>query len=179
MSETESTSTGRFWPIAIVVLLGGLVTGDIIMLIKATSDPSFAVEDDYYQKAENWDEYAAQRDTNSRLGWRAVLTAAVVERGAARVSVILVDREGTPIPGAAVSVVAFHNARASNRLEGTLTWNPDGSYETELPLRRPGIWEFRLLVTRGEETFTQTIRHELGTQRTLSSAAGVIGGDRS
>ena len=162
-APTSSDSRkGRYWPIAIALFLGGWVVADIFMLVKATRDPSFAVEEDYYQKAVDWDEFAAQRATNSQLGWRAVLTATVLGSSETRLNVVLVDDTGTAIEGATVTLKAFHIARSGDIFQSTLPALEDGSYGATLPLRRAGLWDFRLHISHGDETYTQTIRHELG-----------------
>ncbi len=45
------------------------VISSLVVVYVATSDPSYAVEDDYYQKAVAWDEKRAQDRTERRSGW--------------------------------------------------------------------------------------------------------------
>ncbi|HEX5044696.1 MAG TPA: FixH family protein [Candidatus Polarisedimenticolaceae bacterium] len=147
---------GWIWPL----LLGGLlVTGvgvNLLLLVVATGDPSFAVERDYYQKGMEWDRTLAQGRANARLGW----TLACGVR-AGTLSVVLQDRSGTPITGAVLAVEAFHNARAGQVVTGRLVDAGNGAYERQLPIVRPGLWEMRFRAVRGQDVFTQTTPYEV------------------
>ena len=45
-----------------------LYASGLLLVLSAASDPSYAVEEDYYQKALAWDEKRAQYHTNEVLG---------------------------------------------------------------------------------------------------------------
>jgi len=148
----------------------GIVCGLLLMsavaygtlLAFALMDPSFAVEEDYEQKARDWDRIARERARSQALGWQVELrTAGTVRRGTSAVELTLHDRDGAPIDGAAVELVAFHNARASHRLRARLHPEGGGRYVAELPLHRPGLWEFRLRIGRDDDIYVGTIRKML------------------
>lgn len=155
-----------FWPAMIVGLLLLAVGANVGLMIVASSDPSFAVEDDYYDKAVRWDEKRAQDATNLALGWQLDLsTETTVDRGvpAVQVGVRLRDRDGAPVEGATVSLETFHLARSAQSLGATPTEAGPGWYVTRMPMRRPGLWEFRIDVTRGDEHFTERVQQEVRT----------------
>lgn len=147
---------GRIWPFIIVALLSLSVGANIILLIKATTDPAFAVERDYYQKAVDFDEIQAAQGRSDALGWTVAVQA---DREVLKVH--LVDQAGAPISDAQVAVEAFHNARAANIISGELTSKGEGLYAFSGPFSRPGIWEYRLVAARGDDRFTETVRREL------------------
>lgn len=150
------------WPLAVVALLVGGAGANVALLVVATSDASFSVERDYYQKALAWDETMAQEARNADLGWSlAASLDAPAGREGARLSVRVTDRDGAAVAGAAVLVEALHNARASEVLTAPLVPAAPGGYTATLPLRRPGIWELRFRITRGPAVFTGTITREL------------------
>jgi nitrogen fixation protein FixH len=122
----------------------------------ATTNPSYAVEDDYYQKALHWDQRRAQQRANDELGWSVTLAVSGPRTASdpASLELVLTDRDGRPVDGAAVSVEAFHNARADRILRAPLGGSGGGRYSSNLAMRRPGVWEFRITATRGETTFT-------------------------
>ena len=62
---------------------------------------------------------------------------------------------------ARVGVEAFHSARASRIFAGTLAPEAGGGYAARLPLDRPGLWELRVRVERGDRVFTRTIAQDL------------------
>jgi nitrogen fixation protein FixH len=167
--RTRSESRhGMFWVGVICTLLGGQILMLLGMAYLATSDASFAIEPDYYQKGLNWDDTAAQLRTNTRLGWS--LEVEVSEEttvfGDRTVSCCLTDRAGRPLNGAAVDAVAFAHARGNQRNAITLAGTGDGRYAASSQFRREGLWEFRFVVRRGPDIFTHTL------QRRLDSSGG-------
>jgi nitrogen fixation protein FixH len=71
------------------------------------------------------------------------------------------DRAGAPVAGARVAVEAFPSARAGQVVAAALEPEGDGVYAAGMPLGRPGLWELRVRVTRGEQVFTRTISQDL------------------
>jgi nitrogen fixation protein FixH len=143
------------------VIISALVTHVVVSLGTvwiATSNPSYAVEENYYQKGLEWDAKRAQDRRNASLGW--VVDIHVHPAPKVGVSPILeltfTDAEGSPIGAAAVSVETFHNARAAEILRAQLTDSGDGRYTTGVPMKRSGVWEFRITAIRGADTFTYT-----------------------
>jgi nitrogen fixation protein FixH len=162
MSEKKSK-----WPMVIGGLLTVHVLASLFFVYLATSNPSFAVEEDYYQKALAFDEKRAQEARNRALGWTLDAT---IERGAragepAALIAHLADRSGTPLAGASVAVEAFPIARADHILRAELRAGPDGDYHCSLPVRRGGRWELRFDVHLGDERFTNTSRLFLPDRR--------------
>lgn len=154
------TERGLHWPIAMAALLLASVAFNVVFIVVASRDASFAVERDYYRKALAWDATMAQDRRNAALGWR--LDAGLAgEAGGARVGVRLADREGRPLSGAVVHLEAFHNARAGEVLSMPLAPRAAGEYEGVLPGARPGRWELRLRAEYRDETFTALLTREL------------------
>jgi nitrogen fixation protein FixH len=151
-----------FWiGFVVCMLLMSVVIYGTALIISLT-DPTFAVEPDYEQKAANWDQHRAQVATNNRLGWMADLTTtAADEPEHVDVSLALFDKWGKPINGASVEVETFYNARASRRIHDTLEQVGEGAYEKRMELSPSGVWEFRLVVKRKDDTFTKTIRKSI------------------
>ena len=146
------------WPWVIAGALALHVVGSLVMVFVATSNPSYAVEENYYQKALAWDSKRAQDSTNEVLGWKlelAVDPPAALGKDAV-LEARLHDANGSPLDGATVSVEAFHNARAHDILRAQLEAEGKGIYRTTLPMRHDGRWELRFTVTRGRDHFTYT-----------------------
>jgi nitrogen fixation protein FixH len=157
-SPEAKRKKGGHWPYLIVALLGVSLSANLALLVLAVDDPSFAVEPEYYEKAMAWDAKRSQDRRNEELGWSLALevTPAPDLPGSRRLEVLLRDREGRFLDEATVRLETFHNARAGNILETTLAGEGEGRYAALLPLRRPGLWEFRFVVERGEDTYTET-----------------------
>lgn len=147
---------GAWFPYLLTALLLISVGSNIYLVIRATNDPSFAVEPDYYQKAVGWDDKQAAQAQSDALGWQVELDAEL--QG---LTVHLRDRLGRPIADAEVRVEAFHNARAQERIRGQLVSQGDGTYVWERDFARPGIWEYRLAAQRDDDRFVHVAQEEL------------------
>jgi nitrogen fixation protein FixH len=154
-----------FWPAIIAGALGLHVLAMMVMVSFATSNDSYAVEPDYYQKALNWNQKQAQDRSNSELGWSldfVVESAAPGNDPMLRVS--LTDADGSPLDGAEIAVEAFSNVRRDDILAATVMPS-GGGYQTTMPMRGNGRWEFRFIVTRGDDVFTYTETRHVYPQR--------------
>lgn len=154
---------GGYWPWLLGALMALVVGANLVLIYVATSDPSFAVEEDYYRKAQAWDEKRAQDRRNDQLGWTLDLEVARERSpdGSVGLTAVLRGPDGQKITDASIRLATFHNARAANILRTELQRAPDGGYRASLPMRRPGLWEFRFEVSRGGERFTYTTMQEL------------------
>jgi len=150
---------GMAWPIAVAGILGLTVAANVWLIRIATGDPSFAIEENYYQRGVHWDDEMAQRAHNAELGWRLLATLSPIERGrGADLHVALNDSAVAPIADASVVVWAVHVARANDPVEVTLHSSAPGQYVARVPIERAGLWELRIDVHRGADRFTSTER---------------------
>ncbi len=147
---------GAWFPYMLVALLSASVIANILLIIRANSDPSFAVEPNYYQKAVDWDQTQAELRASEQLGWNMT-----VEARRAELRVQLSDRYGRPIDGATVAVEAFHNARANERVNEHLVPIGGGVYVLEHSFDRRGIWEMRLAAAVNDKKFTHVVKEEI------------------
>lgn len=155
---------GWHWPVILAGLSAVVIGANLILIFVAHGDPSFAVEEDYYRKALAWDEKREQDRRNVELGWTLSFELAESRSpdGTLRLTARLLDRDGAAIDDASIAVDAFHNARASLILHRELRYEPESGYSAGLPVRRPGLWEFRFEVLRGGERFTHMAVKEVG-----------------
>lgn len=145
------------WPAVIAGALALHVTASLVTVWVATSNPSYAVEEDYYAKALAWDARQDQERHNAELGWRLDfdLDPADSTSSDPLLVVRLADADGGPLNGAAVTVAAFHNARANEILRSRLAVTGAGEYSSRLTMRRSGLWELRFTVDLAGEHFTR------------------------
>jgi hypothetical protein len=148
----------RIWPWVPGALLAGMLAGLGTLAVIATNDPGFALERDYYRKAVGYDREIEQRRENARLGWR--LQAALSREAGGSGTSLLVSAEDAagPVAGARVTAEAFANAHAATVFDLTLVEIAPGRYRANLPAMRSGLWEFRLRLLRGGESFTEVVR---------------------
>ncbi len=150
---------GFIWPVVIVSALAIHVVASLIVVFIATSDPSYAVEEDYYQKAINWDEKRAQDRTNEDLDWAFEYSVTPPEKPGeqAQVEITLKDQDGLPLEGAAVSVETFFNSLSGDILRAQFpATDATGQSNITLPMSHNGRWEVRFTVEREGETFTHS-----------------------
>jgi nitrogen fixation protein FixH len=159
-SAETPTPPSRFanrWAFFPIGLLGILVTIQVVLFSISRTDPSFAVESEYYQKAVSWDQEAKQRTLNAELGWH-VTPQLFADAQGARLGIQLTDNTSQVISGAAVTVVAFPNARASQIQQLALRETEPGLYVAPIRLLHRGEWEIRLTVMRDGKTYTHISR---------------------
>ncbi len=159
-SETKRPS-GRAWAWLPVVLLVSLMAIQGVMAMVAMSDPAFAVEPDYYERATHWDDEAARRSKSQALGWSAKVVALTRQRELARLELTLSDATGAPLDADAISAEYFANARAGDRARAELHSVAPGRYALQFRPTRSGLWQFNLEVRRGEDTFFSQVSTDL------------------
>lgn len=146
---------GWQWPVFVVALLLINIVIASFAIYYASTDKTFAVEPDYYRKAMNWDSYAAMRDASVKLGWRLTPRVEPAPDASRKPRFVLEvkDQMGKPVSDVQFRGLAFHHARAADRLDLALANSGNGVYECEAALNRPGLWEVRLIASRGRDIF--------------------------
>lgn len=147
---------GAWFPFFLIALLLVSVGANGYLMVRATNDPSFAVEPDYYEKAVAWDRLQAERAASEALGWKVTVDA---RRDELRIR--LRDALNRGIDGAEVEVEAFPNARARERIRARLAPKGDGVYVVERPFDRSGVWEYRLVAVLDDQKFLHVSQEEL------------------
>ncbi len=157
--------SGKVWIGLVIGLLLLSVGIQAAMLVLASSDPSFALEPEYEQKALEWDALKRERQRSDALGWEVKLRAIPAKvRGQVEVRLTAMDAADQPIDGAQVSLEGFHNARLSEIRSWTLPYRGEGVYAETLPLQRAGVWEFRVRIDRGDDRYIDRFRKSVVTE---------------
>jgi nitrogen fixation protein FixH len=135
----------------------------LVMVIVATHDSSFALEPDWYQKGLHYEQTAQQQRENSRLNWSVQIDVSRPLTGTNQrnVTCTVADPAGKPVNNATVDLVAFAHLRANNRTSSVLMPQDGGIYRGTMAFEDPGLWEFRLVITRGAEIFTYIVKREI------------------
>lgn len=154
------------WPLMIVGLILLQMALSLAGLFVALSDRSFAVTPDYHSKAVDWDATRQQARQIADLGWQHELELAEDADVARRrtLSLELLDVAGEPLDGAKVRLRCFNHTTAKDQQRLVLEPLGQGRYATRPRLDRPGLWEFRATVTRGEHTFEIVERRQVAPQ---------------
>lgn len=160
------------WPTIIVLVLGGYVAFGITAARIASHDPNYAIEPDYYQKAVTWDSTLKQGRENVALGWHVTPALGAVGGALTELALELRDSAGGPVSGALLSVEARQVAHAEDVVRATLHATSAGRYVASMPLARAGLWEIRVVATRGAQRFATSVRMDAsrGASATVVSA---------
>ena len=152
-----------FWPIFLTSLISIHVVSVVVMVIVATRDDSFALEPDWYQKGLHYEQTALQQRENSRLGWSVQLDVSrpLKDTNQRVVTCTIFDQSGKAVEKATVDLVAFAHLHANNRVPAVLLPQDGGSYQGSMAFEDAGMWEFRVVITRGTETFTHIVTREI------------------
>ncbi len=168
-TTTERTPRGFFrrglyWPALVAAVFLGNIALATWVLILSGSDPSFAVEENYYEKALNWNDEIDQRQRNAELGWSVALQAAGApdEMGTSEITLRLDDADGDPLRGATVRAEAFPIARGHDRRELAFDEVAPGAYAGRVERARPGLWELRVAVEHEGDRFTARLGTTIG-----------------
>jgi nitrogen fixation protein FixH len=150
---------GRLWPIAVVGVLALTVGANAWILYLANRDPNAsALESDYYRKALAYDSTLAQARRDSVLGWRLEASAGAYDPAGTRLYVSLADRDGQPVAGARIELVAIHNLDAGRRMSASFVTDARGQATRTVPLHHAGLWELRFDARRAAERYTRDVR---------------------
>jgi hypothetical protein len=150
---------GSLWPWIIGGALVLHVVVSLVVVFFATTDASYAVEEDYYQKAINWDEKRAQDRINNELGWSLSfsVTPPTSPGEHPTIEVDLADITARPLAGAAIALETFHKAHSEDIIRIMIEPAGDaGRYTASPGMLHNGRWELRFTVDHGGEHFTYT-----------------------
>jgi hypothetical protein len=150
---------GTLWPWVIGGALALHVVVSLAVVFFTASDASYAVEEDYYQKAMKWDDQRAQDRTNEELGWSLTFAAAppATPGGRPTIEVRLTDGDGGHLAGATIALETFHNARSDEIIHIAFEAGEEvGLYTASPAMRHNGLWELRFTVDHGGDHFTHT-----------------------
>lgn len=148
----------RIWPVIVVCVLGAYVAFGIVAARIASHDPSYAIEPDYYRKAVTWDSTLAQGRENVALGWHVTPSLGPVRGARTMFALALRDSVGDAVSGASLSVEARQVAHADDVVHATLHADSAGVYVAQMPMARAGLWEIRVVATRGAERYATSVR---------------------
>jgi len=154
----KSQAKGLFWPVFVVCILLVSVGVCGVTVYAAVSDPSFAVEPEYYEQASHWDDRARERTASDALGVTASVSVSMPRppSGEREVRVSFFDAAGQAYAPDVVTALVFHHARRQEALELTLQRSDEGGYAAEIPGARAGVWQVRLRAVRAGEVFLDT-----------------------
>jgi nitrogen fixation protein FixH len=146
------------WPLIIVGLLAAHVTGMVFAVVIATTDRSFVVLPNYYQRALEWDERKAATIATEHLGWqRSLRIEPTAAAGKGRsVTLRLVNASKQPIDGLHVRITAAPERKPDRVQTLDLKAAGDGCYVGPMIADVDGVWSFDIDAEHGSERYIAT-----------------------
>jgi nitrogen fixation protein FixH len=142
------------WIAAILGLLGANVLGVVILIATSSANASQIIPQ-YDDRAARFQVVLDEAEASRALAWQATVTATV-----SSIDVIVRDRTGAPLDGAAVRIQGFHRAHAAAALDLALAPIAPGHFRITAPLLA-GVYDLRVVVERGGARFAEPIVAEV------------------
>lgn len=137
----------RVWVSIIVGLLLLQVTGGIVTIYLAVSDPTVAVIPNYYQAGLNWEVKRSNLARFINLGWQIEITVDPIDREQPQRAVaIKLSKQGQPIDHQMVTADIYHHARGAEIHHLSLDESWAGEYVAVAKLTQPGLWHFEIMI---------------------------------
>lgn len=150
------------WPTLIIGMLAFHTVGLILVAIVASSDPSFSVEPNYYEKALAWDASREEKRDPQTDGYSITSRLSALEGDYGHGELVLsIERDNLPMTGLDIGATIFHIGRADDRQELVLQERAPGEYVGRAVVRRDGRWEARYRVNLSERTYAFARRMEV------------------
>lgn len=151
--------SGRVWPAMVIGMIGVSLTVCALTIVAATTDPSFAVESDYYERAVRWDDTMEERRASEALGWACEIdvSGADAATGRREVSVRVIDAAGEPVDIDHLAALAFHHSRRGEASMLELARAGEGGWwRSSVEGGRDGWWQVRVRAARGSDVYVTT-----------------------
>lgn len=145
--------TGRRVLFLFVAFFALVAAADGLLVYLSLSSWTGLTAKNYYKRGLEYNQVLRAAERQSNLGWRSDVAFVPEAKLSGRVTVRMVDAAGRPIDG-----LRFVGTVARPTHEGfdrpiTLVSVGGGTYEANLTVPLPGLWELRLQATNGRDSF--------------------------
>jgi hypothetical protein len=145
---------GLHWPVAIVLMFVFSATLILTTGVMGARKGSHAVEPDYYARSLDWDSEKKMLNTADRLGWDVRISASPVldPIGSRLVSIMILDKDQTPIEDSLVEIICFAQSNARDTFTNILQHAGAGQYQSRIQgMHTTGLWEYRISIRHAGE----------------------------
>lgn len=157
-SRPKANARGSWIP---WIFVGGfgvvLVVNAIMVYVAATTWTGIAVNR-AYDKGLTYNRNLEAAARQEALGWEATLAAEVTGALAGTVEVALRDAAGAPVHRADVVVAFERPTHEGHDFAVALAPSGAGTYTAPFAAPLPGLWDLRLVATKGGDRFVSTER---------------------
>jgi nitrogen fixation protein FixH len=152
------TERGRWIPWIFVGCFGiVLVVNGIMVYVAATTWTGIAVNR-AYDKGLTYNRNLEAAERQTALGWEASLVTEMAEGLVGTLEVALNDADGSPLYRADVVVAFERPTHEGHDFAVELVQDGAGTYTAPFTAPLPGVWDLRLVATKGTDRFVATER---------------------
>jgi nitrogen fixation protein FixH len=152
------TERGRWIPWIFVGCFGiVLVVNSIMVYVAATTWTGIAVNR-AYDKGLTYNRNLEAAERQAALGWEASLVTEMADGLVGTLEVALNDADGTPLYRADVVVAFERPTHEGHDFAVELVQDGAGTYTAPFTAPLPGVWDLRLVATKGTDRFVATER---------------------
>jgi nitrogen fixation protein FixH len=134
-----------------------LVANGTLIYVASTTWTGIAVNR-AYDKGLTYNRNLEAAERQAALGWQASLTTTVNAELAGTVAVALRDRDGAPLNRAEVLVQFERPTHEGHDFVVELAADGAGTYAAPFAAPLPGVWDLRLIATRGDDRYVAAER---------------------
>ncbi len=155
---TDAAGRGSWIPWIFVGGFAVVLAANAIMIYVATTTWTGIAVNRSYDKGLTYNRNLEAAARQAALGWEAALAAEVNAELAGTVKVALSDADGAPLREAEVLVAFERPTHEGHDFAVELSPNGAGSYSAPFSAPLPGVWNVRLIATRGADRFVTSER---------------------
>lgn len=153
MQAVRHRSAWNYFPHAIIAALLVVVAVNAGMIWSALHTFPGVAQRDVFDESNNYDQVLAEAAQEAALGWKVQPV-----EGAALPTLVLADRDGQPLVGAAITAQARRPVGPDMLTPMAFVEGDAGHYLASAALPAAGQWELRLSIVHGGHTLHATRR---------------------
>ncbi|MCW9035643.1 MAG: FixH family protein [Alphaproteobacteria bacterium] len=151
-----------WYPWIFVAFFAVIITVNGIMIYFATSTFTGLETDKHYVKGLKYNDNLEGVKKQAEMGWKDTTSwVAIAEDGlsrSGRINTVFQDKDGKPLKGLTIKAMVIRPTHAGYDMDVDLQSAGMGTYELAVTLPLPGLWDVRLLASRGEEHYQRVQR---------------------
>lgn len=155
----------RWIPGLFILFFAALALVEARFIVLSTSTYRGLVTERPYERGIAYDRLLAAERAQVARGWRVTLAYDGIADAATPITVEVRDRQGTPLTGASVTVLAERTTRQAQAIPASLAEDRPGLYRSALRLPVGGPWTLRIVVRKGDDLHRHIEERRVGGSR--------------
>lgn len=155
ISDKSNSAWRNPWVIAWVGLVVAVLGVNLTMVYFAVSTNPGLVDDDYYERGQDYEKHLASRLAKDP-GWtlKVDIPAEIVADRPTTLRAVIVDKAGRPVHADAVTFYAFRPSDKTRDFSGPMQIEGEGRYAVPVAFPMFGHWDWLVAVTQGADEYS-------------------------